>query len=64
MKGELSQFENSKVWTLAYLPKGQSAIRTKWVFRNKLDENGKVIRNKARLVAQSYNCNILNFLSC
>ncbi|GKA15823.1 retrovirus-related pol polyprotein from transposon TNT 1-94 [Tanacetum coccineum] len=30
-------------------------IRTKWVFRNKLDENGAVSRNKARLVAQGYN---------
>nr|GFB13845.1 copia protein [Tanacetum cinerariifolium] len=30
-------------------------IETKWVFRNKLDENGFVSRNKARLVAQGYN---------
>ncbi|GKE34003.1 copia protein, partial [Tanacetum coccineum] len=30
-------------------------IGTKWVFRNKLDENGVVSRNKARLVAQGYN---------
>ncbi|GKD89690.1 copia protein [Tanacetum coccineum] len=30
-------------------------IGTKWVFRNKLDENGIVARNKARLVAQGYN---------
>ena len=29
-------------------------IRTKWVFRNKQDQNGIVIRNKARLVAQGY----------
>ncbi|GKA68767.1 ribonuclease H-like domain-containing protein [Tanacetum coccineum] len=32
----------------------QRAIRTKWVFRNKKDERGIVVRNKARLVAQGY----------
>ena len=30
-------------------------IGTKWAFRNKLDENGYVTRNKARLVAKDYN---------
>ena len=30
-------------------------IGTKWVFRNKLDENGYVTRNKARLVTKGYN---------
>ena len=55
MKEELSQFEKNKVWNLVPLPKGQSVIETKWVFRNEFDEGGKVIRNKARLVAQGYN---------
>ncbi|GJT78439.1 retrovirus-related pol polyprotein from transposon TNT 1-94 [Tanacetum coccineum] len=32
-----------------------TVIGTKWVFRNKLDENGIVSRNKVRLVAQGYN---------
>ncbi|GJS63247.1 retrovirus-related pol polyprotein from transposon TNT 1-94 [Tanacetum coccineum] len=40
---------------LVPLPISQSVIGTKWVFRNKLDENGIVSRNKARLVAQRYN---------
>lgn len=30
-------------------------IGTKWIFRNKIDEQGNVVRNKARLVAQGYN---------
>ncbi|GJS11007.1 retrovirus-related pol polyprotein from transposon TNT 1-94 [Tanacetum coccineum] len=35
-------------------PRNMKIIGTKWVFRNKLDENGIVSRNKARLVAQGY----------
>ncbi|GJS22896.1 putative ribonuclease H-like domain-containing protein [Tanacetum coccineum] len=46
--------DEDKVWTLVKLPNGKRAIRTKWVFRNKKDERGIVIRNKARLVAQGY----------
>ena len=36
-------------------PPHKVIIGTRWVFRNKLDESGKVVRNKARLVAQGYN---------
>ncbi|GKE54426.1 putative ribonuclease H-like domain-containing protein, partial [Tanacetum coccineum] len=36
------------------LPKGKHAIGTKWVYRNKKDERGIVVRNKVRLVAQGY----------
>ncbi|GJS38095.1 putative reverse transcriptase, RNA-dependent DNA polymerase [Tanacetum coccineum] len=36
------------------LPNGKRAIGTKWVFRNKKDERGIIVRNKARLVAQVY----------
>ncbi|GKC79064.1 putative ribonuclease H-like domain-containing protein, partial [Tanacetum coccineum] len=36
------------------LPNGKKAIGTKWVFRNKKDERGIVIRNKAWLVAQGH----------
>ncbi|GKE68074.1 copia protein, partial [Tanacetum coccineum] len=43
------------VWDLVPLPMSQTVIGTKWVFRNKLDENGIVSGNKARLVAQGYN---------
>ncbi|GJV71931.1 putative ribonuclease H-like domain-containing protein [Tanacetum coccineum] len=43
-----------KVWTLSGLPYGKKAIGTKWVYRNKKDERGIVVRNKAKLVAQGY----------
>ncbi|GJS58956.1 putative ribonuclease H-like domain-containing protein [Tanacetum coccineum] len=54
MQEELLQFKLQQVWILVDLPNGKKAIRTKWVFRNKKDERGIVIRNKARLVAQGH----------
>ncbi|GJU17132.1 putative ribonuclease H-like domain-containing protein [Tanacetum coccineum] len=54
MQEELLQFKLQKGWTLVDLPKGKRAIGTKWVYRNKKDERGIVVRNKSRLVAQGY----------
>ncbi|GKE93104.1 putative ribonuclease H-like domain-containing protein, partial [Tanacetum coccineum] len=54
MQEELLQFKIQKVWILVDLPYGKKAIRTKWVYRNKKDERGVVVRNKARLVAQGH----------
>ncbi|GJR28204.1 retrovirus-related pol polyprotein from transposon TNT 1-94 [Tanacetum coccineum] len=48
----LNQEEPKK--TLVDLPNIKRAIGSKWVFRNKKDERGIMIRNKARLVAQGY----------
>ncbi|GJY38662.1 retrovirus-related pol polyprotein from transposon TNT 1-94 [Tanacetum coccineum] len=55
MQEELNQFIANDVWELVPQPKNMTIIGTKWVFRNKLDENGVVSQNKARLVAQGYN---------
>ncbi|GJU66516.1 retrovirus-related pol polyprotein from transposon TNT 1-94 [Tanacetum coccineum] len=55
MQEELNQFVANDVWELVPQPRNMTIIGTKWVFRNKLDENGIVSRNKARLVAQGYN---------
>ncbi|GJX54424.1 putative ribonuclease H-like domain-containing protein [Tanacetum coccineum] len=54
MQEELLQFKLQEVWTLVDLPNGKRAIDTKWVFKNKKDEKGIVIRNKSRLVTQGY----------
>ncbi|KAI3687049.1 hypothetical protein L1987_80739 [Smallanthus sonchifolius] len=54
MQEELLQFKRQDVWKLVDLPPGQTTIRTRWVFRNKQDERGIVVKNKARLVAQGY----------
>ncbi|GJZ72261.1 putative ribonuclease H-like domain-containing protein [Tanacetum coccineum] len=48
MHDELLQFKLQKVWSLVDLPNGKRAIGTKWVYRNKKDERGIVIKNKAR----------------
>ncbi|GJS72156.1 retrovirus-related pol polyprotein from transposon TNT 1-94 [Tanacetum coccineum] len=55
MQEELNQFKTNEVWELVPNPMDMTIIGTKWVYRNKLDENGVVTRNKARLVAQGYN---------
>ncbi|GJR62750.1 putative ribonuclease H-like domain-containing protein [Tanacetum coccineum] len=54
MQDELLQFKLQKVWTLVDLPNGKRPISTKWDFRNKKNERGIMIKNKARLVAQGY----------
>ncbi|KAI3762713.1 hypothetical protein L1987_53154 [Smallanthus sonchifolius] len=54
MQEELLQFKRQDLWKLVDLPPGQTAIGTRWVFRNKQDERGTVVKNKARLVAQGY----------
>ena len=54
MQEELSQFERNQVWELVPKPIHQALIGTRWLFRNKLDEHGEIVRNKACLVAQGY----------
>ncbi|GJU76848.1 putative ribonuclease H-like domain-containing protein [Tanacetum coccineum] len=49
-----SQEHAMEVWRLVDLPKGKHTIGTKWVYRNKKDGRGIVVRNKVRLVAQGY----------
>ncbi|GJY88475.1 retrovirus-related pol polyprotein from transposon TNT 1-94 [Tanacetum coccineum] len=55
MQEELNQFIANDVWELVPQPRNMTIIGTKWVFRNKLDENGIVSQNKARiLLAYAY----------
>nr|GEZ46291.1 retrovirus-related Pol polyprotein from transposon TNT 1-94 [Tanacetum cinerariifolium]GEZ46292.1 retrovirus-related Pol polyprotein from transposon TNT 1-94 [Tanacetum cinerariifolium] len=49
-----SEPSSDNVWTLVDCPKRVRPIWTKWVLKNKKDERGIVIRNKARLVAQGH----------
>jgi len=54
MQEELNQFERNQVWHVILRPHDRPTISTKWIFRNKLDESGNVVRIKAWLMAQNY----------
>jgi len=54
MNEELDQIEKNHTWELVPRPHDKNVIGTKWIFKNKLNENGDVIRNKARLVCKGY----------
>jgi len=54
MDEELEQIEKNNTWELVPRPKDKSVIGTKWIFKNKLNENGEVIRNKVRHVCKGY----------
>ncbi|GJW93847.1 retrovirus-related pol polyprotein from transposon TNT 1-94 [Tanacetum coccineum] len=55
MQEELNQFITNDVWELVSQPRNMTIIGTKWVFRNKLDENDIVSRNKDRILL-AYAC--------
>ena len=55
MNDELNQFFENNVWVLVPRSPNMYLIGTTWVFRNKLDEQGIIVKNKARLVAKGYN---------
>jgi hypothetical protein len=51
---ELDQIVKNQTWELVPRPENKNIIGTKWVYKNKMNENGQVIRNKARLVCKGY----------
>ena len=54
MHENLNQLVRNDVWELVPRPENVHIIDTKWIFKNKNDEDGEIIRNKSRLVAQGY----------
>jgi hypothetical protein len=54
MNDELDQIEKNNTWEMVQRPEGKNVIGSKWIFKNKLNEQGQVIRNKARLVCKGY----------
>ncbi|XP_022861288.1 uncharacterized protein LOC111381706 [Olea europaea var. sylvestris] len=54
MHEELNQFVRNNVWNLVPRPDDSNMIGTKWIFKNKIDNQCTITRNKARLVVQGY----------
>jgi hypothetical protein len=54
MNDELDQIEKNNTWDMFHRPEGKNVIRFRWIFKNKLNEQGQVVRNKARLVCKGY----------
>jgi hypothetical protein len=54
MNDELDQIEKNNTWEMVHRPEGKNVIGSKWIFKNKLNEQGQVVRNKARLVYKGY----------
>ena len=54
MNEEIGQIKRNKAWSLVPRPKDKNVIGTNCVFKNKLNENGEVTKNKARLVYKGY----------
>jgi hypothetical protein len=54
MLEEIENFERNQVLTLVEHPRDVNVIGNKWVFKNKQGEDGEIVRNKARHVAQGF----------
>lgn len=54
MQEELGQFELNEVWKLVPRPNSANIFGTEWIYKNKSNEKGDVMRNKNHLVAQGY----------
>jgi hypothetical protein len=54
MNEELDQIEKNQTWELVPRPEDKNVIGTKWIFKNKLNENGQIIKNKSILVCKGY----------
>lgn len=55
VQSKLNELEHNEAWDMDERPSYCSIIRTRWVFRNEVNQDGKIVRNKARLVSHRYN---------
>lgn len=55
MKDEMKSLHDNHTFDLVMLPKGKRALRNRWIYKQKHDENAKKPRYKARLVVKGCN---------
>jgi predicted nucleotidyltransferase len=54
MNEELDQIEKNDTWEFVPRPRNTNVIGSKWVYKNKMNEQGNIVRNKAILVCKGY----------
>lgn len=54
MKEELDYIVKNETWELVPRPKDNKVIGTKWVFKNKMNEQGEAVTNKSTLFCKGY----------
>lgn len=54
MESEYQSLMENQTWILTDLPEGKRPIKSKWVFTTKRDQEGNILRYKARLVARGF----------
>lgn len=54
MNEEIQSLNQNQAWELVDLPESRKTVGSKWVFKRKHDQDGKIIEYKARLVAQGF----------
>ena len=54
MNREIESIEKNQTWKLVDLPKGKDAVGLKWIFKIKFNEDGSILKHKARVVAKGY----------
>ena len=54
MSEELDQIEKNNTWEFVPRLADKNVIGSKWVFKNKMNEEGQIVRNKYQLVCKGY----------
>ncbi|GJZ21207.1 retrovirus-related pol polyprotein from transposon TNT 1-94 [Tanacetum coccineum] len=54
LQEEIHEFERLQVWELVSCPDKVMLIKLKWIYKVKMDEFSRILKNKARLVAQGF----------